>query len=191
MIDYIEGKLINADPEYVIVDTGGWGLKLSISLFTFNELKDQLNKSIKIFTQLIVKEDSIELIGFYNTIERQAFVLLNKVSGVGPKVALSILSILDLATLKSSIQNEDIKTLTTVPGIGKKTAQKIIIELKDSIKNLPVSITKLHTNNFYQEAKEALVNFGFDLSEIQLVLDDCVGDTVEEIVKQALMKLSK
>ena len=124
--------------------------------------------------------------------ERQAYVLLNRVSGIGSKVAISILSLMNVSQLKASILCEDVKTLVTIPGIGKKTAQKMIIELKDRIKELPVEDKVI--GSAVLEAREVLVSLGFKPGEIQLVLkDDFIGenDTVEDIVKIALKKLSK
>jgi len=120
-------------------------------------------------------------------------VLLNRVPGIGPKVAISILSLMDISHLKTSVISEDVNALVTVPGIGKKTAQKIIIELKDRIKDLPVIADELRYNSVF-EAKEVLISLGFNPKEIQLALDAASiksDDTVEDIVKKALKKLSK
>ncbi|MDD4570294.1 MAG: helix-hairpin-helix domain-containing protein, partial [Tepidanaerobacteraceae bacterium] len=130
---------------------------------------------------------------FYDAVERQAYILLNRVSGIGPKAAVSILSLMDVARLKASILSEDVKTLITIPGVGKKTAQKIIIELKDSIKELPVESDKSINNSVF-EAREVLISLGFHPREIQLALSEDLiveDDTVESIVKSALKKLSK
>ncbi|WP_213974776.1 Holliday junction branch migration protein RuvA [Tepidanaerobacter acetatoxydans] len=193
MLDYLEGVLVHAEPDFAIIDIGGWGLKLNISMFTYNKIKTELGNKLKLYTQMVLRDDAVELFGFFDVVERQAYVLLNKVSGIGPKAAISILSLMDVARLKTSILSEDVKDLVKIPGIGKKTAQKIIIELKDRIKALPVTSDEGMYNSII-EAREALISLGFNPMEIQLVLDeDSVknNDSVEDIIKCALKKLSK
>ncbi len=193
MLDYLEGVLVHAEPDFAIIDIGGWGLKLNISMFTYNKIKTELGNKLKLYTQMVLRDDAVELFGFFDVVERQAYVLLNKVSGIGPKAAISILSLMDVARLKTSILSEDVKDLVKIPGIGKKTAQKIIIELKDRIKDLPVTSDEGMYNSII-EAREALISLGFNPMEIQLVLDeDSVknNDSVEDIIKCALKKLSK
>ncbi|NLU10885.1 MAG: Holliday junction branch migration protein RuvA [Tepidanaerobacter acetatoxydans] len=193
MLDYLEGLLVHVEPNFAIIDIGGWGLKLNISMFTYNKIKTGQGNKLKLYTQMVLRDDAVELFGFFDVVERQAYVLLNKVSGIGPKAAISILSLMDVARLKTSILSEDVKDLVKVPGIGKKTAQKIIIELKDRIKDLPVTSDEGKYNSII-EAREALISLGFNPMEIQLVLDeDSVknNDSVEDIIKSALKKLSK
>ena len=193
MLDYVEGKLVKEEPNFAVIDVGGWGVKLNISLFTYNKIKDKKDQKVRLYTKMVLREDSIELYGFYDEVERQAFVLLNRVPGIGPKVAFSILSLMDISHLKASILSEDVNALVAVPGIGKKTAQKIIIELKDRIKDLPVIADELSYNSIF-EAKEVLISLGFNPKEIQLALDTAsikADDSIEEIVKAALKKLSK
>lgn len=193
MLDYVEGKLVKREPNFAIIDVGGWGVKLSVSLFTYNKIKDLKGQNVRLYTHMVLRDDAIELYGFFDEVERQAFVLLNRVPGIGPKVAISILSLMDISHLKTSVISEDVNALVTVPGIGKKTAQKIIIELKDRIKDLPVIADELRYNSVF-EAKEVLISLGFNPKEIQLALDAASiksDDTVEDIVKKALKKLSK
>ncbi|HQE04825.1 MAG: Holliday junction branch migration protein RuvA [Tepidanaerobacteraceae bacterium] len=193
MLDYVEGKLVKREPNFAIIDVGGWGVKLSVSLFTYNKIKDFKDQNVRLYTHMVLRDDAIELYGFFDEVERQAFVLLNRVPGIGPKVAISILSLMDISHLKTSVISEDVNALVTVPGIGKKTAQKIIIELKDRIKDLPVIADELRYNSVF-EAKEVLISLGFNPKEIQLALDAASiksDDTVEDIVKKALKKLSK
>ena len=193
MLDYVEGKLVKREPNFAIIDVGGWGVKLSVSLFTYKKIKDFKDQNVRLYTHMVLRDDAIELYGFFDEVERQAFVLLNRVPGIGPKVAISILSLMDISHLKTSVISEDVNALVTVPGIGKKTAQKIIIELKDRIKDLPVIADELRYNSVF-EAKEVLISLGFNPKEIQLALDAASiksDDTVEDIVKKALKKLSK
>ena len=193
MLEYLEGKLVYAEPNFAVIDTGGWGLKLTISMFTYNKIKNGQDNRLKLYTQMVIRDDAVELFGFADAVEREAYILLNRVPGIGPKAAVSILSLMDVARLKTSILSEDVKALVTVPGIGKKTAQKIIIELKDRIKDLPVKSDEGIYNSIF-EAREVLLSLGFNPTEIQIALDDTsidINDSVEDIAKAALKKLSK
>jgi Holliday junction DNA helicase RuvA len=193
MLDYLEGILIHIEPNFAVIDTGGWGLKLIISMYTYNKIKIKQGNKLKLYTQMVVRDDTVELFGFTDEVERQAYLLLNRVPGIGPKAAISILSLMDVAQLKTSIMSEDVQSLVTVPGIGKKTAQKIIIELKDRIKDLPVESDKGDYSSIF-EAREVLLSLGFNPREIQLALNDASinsDDSVEDITKAALKKLSK
>ena len=191
MLDYLEGKLVHLEPNFAVIDTGGWGLKLTISMFTYNKIKTKQDNKLKLYTQMVLRDDTVELFGFTDEVERQAYLLLNRVPGIGPKAAISILSLMDVAQLKTSIMSEDVQSLVTVPGIGKKTAQKIIIELKDRIKDLPVESDKGDYSSILK--LEVLLSLGFN-EEIQLALNDASinsDDSVEDITKAALKKLSK
>lgn len=194
MLEYIKGKLVFVEPTTAVVDISGVGIKADISMYSYDKIKNYKGETITLYTHLLLKEDAIELFGFFDKIERQAYLFLNKVSGVGPKVALSVLSLMDAAKLKNVILTENVNELTKVPGIGKKTAQKIIIELKDRIKDLPVSTPDEDTEDFISEAKEALISLGFSSAEVNLALsDDLVKDSknLEDIIKAALKKMSK
>ncbi|GLI50067.1 MULTISPECIES: Holliday junction branch migration protein RuvA [Tepidanaerobacter] len=194
MLEYIKGKLVFVEPTTAVVDISGVGIKADISMYSYDKIKNYKGETITLYTHLLLKEDAIELFGFFDKIERQAYLFLNKVSGVGPKVALSVLSLMDAAKLKNVILTENVNELTKVPGIGKKTAQKIIIELKDRIKDLPVSTSDEDTEDFISEAKEALISLGFSSAEVNLALsDDLVKDSknLEDIIKAALKKMSK
>jgi Holliday junction DNA helicase RuvA len=162
-------------------------------MYTYNKIKIKQGNKLKLYTQMVVRDDTVELFGFTDEVERQAYLLLNRVPGIGPKAAISILSLMDVAQLKTSIMSEDVQSLVTVPGIGKKTAQKIIIELKDRIKDLPVESDKGDYSSIF-EAREVLLSLGFNPREIQLALNDASinsDDSVEDITKAALKKLSK
>ncbi|AYO30764.1 MAG: holliday junction helicase RuvA [Thermoanaerobacteraceae bacterium] len=196
MLDYIKGILVAAEPNQAVIDSGGRGYRLTISIHTYNSIKCQLNTQVKLYTHLILKEDAIDLLGFYDTVERQAFILLTRVPGIGMKVGMSVLSILDVAALKSAILSDDIKTLAAVPGIGKKTAQKIIIDLKDRIKDLPVDPQKDVDLNVLFQVKQALETLGFNPNEIQMALEEYSGsrtadENMEKILKNTLKILSR
>jgi len=192
MLNYIKGRLTKIESNTAIIETVGIGFKVHISLMTYNRIASKINSEILLYTHLVVKEDAFELFGFSDELERKAFSYLIKVSGIGPKAAIAILSVLDVKRLKTCILSKDASTLTTVPGIGKKTAQKIIFELKDKIDELPVELTAVkQTSDAVNEAKEALLSLGFTSQEIQNVLDSANGFTTEELITYALKRLSK
>ncbi|HHW03446.1 MAG TPA: Holliday junction branch migration protein RuvA [Thermoanaerobacterales bacterium] len=197
MLDYIKGTLMAIEPNQAVIDTGGLGYKLTISLHTYNSIKSQINNQVKLYTHLVLKEDAIDLVGFYDTVERQAFILLTRVPGIGLKVGISILSLLDVAALKSAVLSDDIKTLEAVPGIGKKTAQKIIIDLRDRIKDLPIDTQKNADFKVLYEVRQALETLGFNPKEIQIALEKYSASVpideknMEEIIKNTLKILSR
>ena len=131
MISYIKGKKIEIDTTRVIVDVNGIGYELKISLRTYSEIKD--NSTINLFTHLQVKEDSHTLFGFNDKSERQTFLSLLSISGVGPSTSIMILSSLSSLELQEAIVSSDVMTIKSVKGIGLKTAERIILELKDKI----------------------------------------------------------
>lgn len=127
MLDYLEGKLVHLEPNFAVIDTGGWGLKLTISMFTYNKIKTKQDNKLKLYTQMVLRDDAVELFGFYDAVERQAYILLNRVPGIGPKAAISILSLMDVAQLKVSILSEDVKTLVTYRASVKKQPKKSLL----------------------------------------------------------------
>jgi len=191
MLNHIKGRLIQIEQNTAIIETSGLGFKLHISLMTYKQITSKLNSEVVLYTHMVVKEDAFELYGFSDELERNAFLYLIKISGVGPRVAIAILSVLDAQGLKTCILSKDVNMLTTVPGIGKKTAQKIIFELKDKIKELPVEVASKNTFDYLNEARETLLSLGFTNQEIQHVLDSANGSTTEELITYALKRLSK
>ena len=131
MIGYIKGEIAEIGNGYVILDNGGIGYELSVSSTTISQIGQ--NKYVHLYTYLAVREDGLSLYGFYTKEEKNMFLKLITISGVGPKAALSILSGIELNKLMVAIINKDIKTLSKVKGIGKKTAERIILELKESL----------------------------------------------------------
>ncbi|MGB9840606.1 Holliday junction branch migration protein RuvA [Thermovenabulum sp.] len=186
MFEFIKGTLIDINPSFAIIEAGGLGYRMNISLNTYEKIKGYIKKEINLFSYLVVKEDSLELYGFHDREERDFFISLNKVSGIGPKLALTILSYSDVNLLKKAISFEDVSKLSSIPGIGKKTAQKLILELKDKIKYI-----ESDSNSIY-EAREVLLTLGFKMEEVNKVLSnvDKTKDT-EEIIKEALKFFSK
>jgi Holliday junction DNA helicase RuvA len=184
MLASLTGKITSKNPPEIIFAVDGTGLSYEIlapmsSFYKFGEDK------FTIFTHLNVKEDSHTLFGFATLGEKQTFRELIKVNGVGPKVALAILSHLNVDDLKTCVGNEDDTTLAKTPGIGKKTAQKIIIEMKGRISKLNFA-TDL-TNNNSSKAKEALMALGFKDKECEKMLKDLDASlSTEELIKLAL-----
>ena len=194
MITHIHGKLIEKTPTYVVVDVNGIGYKIKISLQTFSALDGEL---CKLYTHLSVKEDSHTLFGFFEESERHLFRNLISVSGVGPSTAQVILSTYSPDEIIHHITSADVKAIQSVKGIGGKTAQRIIIDLKDKVaKGMPTSdlLFDKTDNTIREEALSALLALGFAKkggeSKIDKVLRSCPEITsVEELVKTALIQM--
>ncbi len=202
MFYYLSGELTYKDLNTCVVDCGGVGYKLTISVLTSESLASHLGKRVKLFTYLAVREDGVELFGFGSDEERSCFNRLTSVSGVGPKVAINILSVMDPEALSIAICTEDVKSIAKAPGIGAKTAARIILELKDKIaKDVSLSVSKSTSssikssalNKNFTEAVEALMVLGYDKSIIMPALKDIDTEhtDVGEIIRLALKKLTK
>jgi Holliday junction DNA helicase RuvA len=184
------------NPAYVIVETaGGVGYCINISLATFSEIKDQ--KEVRLLTYFIVKEDAQVLYGFATEEERELFKLLITVNGIGPNTARLILSSMSVGEVLNAIATEDVKAIQSVKGIGTKTAQRVVIELKDKAKKASwgnaTKIDIAYNNNKF-EALSALVALGFPKSGAEAVLDKIIKAegiqlSVEELIKKALKLL--
>ena len=205
MFYYISGRLAAATPSMAVIDAGGIGYKLTISENTYNSLPPhhtQDSPSVKLFTYLAVREDDIELFGFHSEAELSSFKMLLGVSGVGPKAAISILSLLTPEKFALAVCTEDRKTIAKANGIGPKTAARIILELKDKLMKetdlssavndsvgasapIPTNSGKL------SEAQDALMVLGYSRAEAQNVLKniDTQSLGLEEIIKRALKML--
>ena len=194
MITYLKGNLADANPTHLVVEVGGIGYELKITLNTYTQVKDQ--KKIHIHTHLHIKEDAHTLYGFYDDTERKCFLDLLSISGVGPNTALMVLSSMDVITLQNTIANEDAQKIQTIKGIGNKTAQRIVLELKDKIQKENISpsvgINTLNKNNTMRfEALSALLTLGMNKSvaEKKIVMILKKSDekiTLEELIRQAL-----
>ena len=204
MFYYLNGELALRDINTCVIDCGGVGYKLTVSMITSESLASKVGQQVKLFTYLAVREDGVELFGFGSNEERHAFNLLTAVSGVGPKAAMSILSIMTPDRLAMAVCTEDIKGISKAPNIGAKTAARIVLELKDKIaKEMPMSsaATKsagsigsaphISTGNL-AEATEALVVLGYDKSSVIKALSG-IDPTLDVgmIIKAALKKLAR
>lgn len=191
MYNYIEGKIAEAHPAFAVLDCQGVGYLIRISLNSYTEIKDL--KSCKLFVHLQVREDAMELYGFFSEQERRLFRYLTSVSGVGPNTALLILSALPPEQLMNAILSENVALLKAVKGVGPKTAQRLIIELKDKIaKEEPYEVTKIDIlhNTKREEALSGLVVLGFARLHAAKVVDKLLNQnpdiTVEMLIKESL-----
>ena len=192
MITQIKGRLIEKSPTEVIVDCNGIGYSVNISLNTFSKIGDDEN--IKLFTYLIIKEDSHSLYGFFNKSERSLFKLLISVSGVGASTGRMMLSSLSPNEIISAILNENVQIIQSIKGIGLKTSQRIILELKDKVLLLEGSEQEqLVLNTESTEAASALEVLGYSQKQTTKILSKIIaenpGINVETLIKKALNKL--
>ena len=193
MITQIKGKLVEKNPTQVVVDCNGIGYEINISLYTFSSLSSDEN--IKLFTHLQVREDAHILYGFFTVLERAVFRLLISVSGIGTSTARTMLSSLTPVEIQQAIATEDVPTIQGVKGIGLKTAQRVIIELKDKIKSLQGTdeIPVFKSNTIKEETLSALEVLGYSREASEKVVDKLIQDdpnsSVEELIKSALNKL--
>lgn len=194
MIAYLQGKLVIKDPTYVIIDVGGIGYEVKISLQTYSKIKDE--EQIKLLTYLQIKEDSHVLFGFKEEEEKRLFLLLISINGVGPGTGLMILSSLSTKEIEHAILAGDVTTIQHIKGIGVKTAQRIILELKDKIGKGSIdsgsnSIGFLKSSNkIREEALQALITLGFPKAVAEKNISTVLKKTTEEISLEDLIKSS-
>lgn len=197
MINHIKGKIVEKNPAYVILETvGGIGFFINISLATYSKLKDDQTE-IRLLTYYIVKEDAQILYGFLEEEERELFKLLLTVNGIGPNTARLFLSSMSVGEVLNAIATEDIKAIQSIKGVGAKTAQRVVVELKDKAKKADwaatAKISVSYNNNKY-DALTALVALGFSKAGAESVLDkiikaDGINLSVEELIKKSLKLL--
>lgn len=202
MYYYLRGELALLDTSFCVIDCGGVGYQLTVSLITAEALSSKLGKEVKLFTTLAVREDGMELFGFSNTEEKAAYAMLTSVSGVGPKAAMAVLSIMTPDKLALAVATEDIKSISKAQNIGKKTAARIVLELKDKvaqsfvaapISDSGISIDAPHTKNTnLSEASEALMVLGYDKNTVINALKS-IDPSLDPgtIIKLALKKLAR
>lgn len=188
MIGHLNGRLIEKNPTELIIECGGVGYEVKISLNTFSSIGN--DESVKVFTKLVVREDAQILYGFAAKEEREMFNHLVSVSGIGPNTAMIMLSSMVPDEIAHAIQSEDVRTIQGIKGIGAKTAQRVIIDLKDKMLKMVFSSENIfnqnNTNRF--DALTALVSLGFDKKSAEKAIDKiAAGDeTVEKLIKEAL-----
>ena len=197
MIYQVIGNLIAKHKDFIVIEVSGIGFKITSTTNTINTIK--LEQKILLHTYLHVREDTLDLYGFHSTLEREVFLLLIGISGIGPKLAITILSGILPDELKDKIISGDIASLTSIPGVGAKTAKRIIVELKDKfIKTEEGSLgfsDKLNSK-LYDDALNALLSLGYSSQQSKQVLDHIANGkddnkkNIETIIKTALKRLN-
>lgn len=193
MFEFIRGKLIEANPAYVVLETGGVGFAVFVSLNTYSRIATQ--QEVLLYVHQIVREDAHLLYGFHSKEERTLFRLLISVSGIGANTANVMLSSMTVDEIIAAILTENVNAIKSIKGIGPKTAQRVIIELKDKVgkESADLSNLTLTTSSVKEEAAAALVMLGFARAQVAKTLDKILAaekvDTVEELIKRALKQL--
>ena len=199
MVNSISGKLVFKDPTVANVEVGGFVFNISISLASYEKLPE-INDNISLLTHLHVKEDILELYGFADETERSLFLNLNKINGIGPRSAMNILSGTTPVEFKQKIIDGDVKSLTIIPGIGAKTAKRIIVELKevfsvDSNLSDNLGVENKKENFVIRDAQSALKSLGYKENQIskaisQLQKDSNMPDKLEDVIRKILKELN-
>lgn len=195
MISFISGELVCKNENSVVIDNGGVGFEIFVSTNTLSSIGFN-GENVKVFTYLNVKEDEMSLYGFLTTEEKALFLKLISVSGIGPKMALGILSGLSLSDLTIAIKKEDIKLLSSIKGLGKKTAERLALELKDKIDIVGFSAEPLETietdEGMVEEAADALIALGINKNEAYRLakLNSRDAKTTEDIIRKAFQNLN-
>ena len=193
MITQLRGRLVEKSPTSVVVDCQGVGYLVNISLFTYGQLKDDEN--IQLYTHLQVREDAHTLYGFSTDLERQLFRLLIGISGIGANTARTMLSSLSPSEIGQAIQSDQVKVIQSVKGIGAKTAQRVVIELRDKVQSViaDAGIPAVSNNTNREEALSALVVLGYQTKSCVKILDELLSMdaemSVERLIRNALNKL--
>lgn len=196
MIYSLNGKLTYTDPTTAVVECGGVGYGCRVTYNTLQRLPD-VGQNVLLYTYLNVREDAVDLFGFYEKEELECFKLLITVNGVGPKAAIAILSELSPNSLRVAISQSDTKTITRAQGVGPKMAQRIVLELKDKVgvavsseNDDGVSVSSVTSSDSKNEAVSALVALGYSQSEAQKAISNCdLTKDTEQIIKEALKYL--
>jgi Holliday junction DNA helicase RuvA len=194
MYEYIKGHITFRNPSYSVIETSGIGYVFQHSLSTFEALGKQ--KEVQVFMHLAVREDAHVLYGFFDDAERIMFRHLISVSGIGPASAIAALSAMQPHELKEAIFAEDVNALKKVKGIGAKSAQRIIVDLKDKLGSLEVNFENFNgsSNTVRSEALKALQNLGFDRRKAQKIIDEVLKSAdesigIEDLIKRSLKSL--
>lgn len=193
MIGTLTGKLALKKPTKVIIDVNGIGFEVNISLASFEKLPGE-KENATLYTHLSVREDSMTLFGFSSQMEKEMFELLITVNGIGPKLALNIISGIQIEELKSSIQTQNLARLVSVPGVGRKTAERILIDLRDKIEKLEISTSgAFAASSVRNDAVAALLTLGYNRAAAEKAVRDVIKDSsaIEEVIKDALAELKK
>ena len=197
MIGYLTGKIIAKKPTKILLDVNGVGYSVHISISTFEKLPD-LNELTSLYIYTSVKDDAIDLYGFSNPAEKEMFELLISVSGIGPRLAQSLLSGIQVEELKYAIDEGNLSRITAVPGIGRKTAERLLVELRDKMDKLTERTESTEAgapSSIRSDAIAALVNLGYNLKTaekaVRSIMNSKPTSTIEDVIKEALADLNK
>jgi Holliday junction DNA helicase RuvA len=200
MIAHLTGILFSKSPQSIVVDTAGVGYRIYIPLSTFYQLPDETEKvSLHVYTH--VREDMLQLFGFQTEAEKEIFLLLISVSGIGPKLALNILSGIGIAELVSAIMSADSERISAIPGVGKKTSQRITLELKEKVSDivegievLPREKVQIKNKEIFDDALSALINLGYPSKSAKIVIENVLRNdndiNLDTLLKEALRNLA-
>lgn len=192
MIGRLRGKLIEKSPPLICVDVNGIGYDVHVPMNDLYELPE-LNQEVQLYTHFVVREDAQQLYGFLHDAERQTFRTLIKITGIGPRTGLAILSGISAEQLAIAVEEDDLNLLCKIPGIGKKTAERIVLELRGKLSTIvPNASTATSPANQRQDIANALMALGYSERELQKVLKELdPAIEVTEGIRQALKRLSK
>ena len=193
MIGFLNGSIISIKPTKLLLDVNGVGYLVNISINTFENISDKKEISLHIYTS--VKEDSITLFGFYSGTEKEMFELLISVSGIGPKLALNVLSGIQVDDLKTAIEAGNISRIVAIPGVGRKTAERVVLELRSKVDKIIEMESRGDSYSIKSEAVSALTTLGYNYktaeSAVRDILSSAKDISLEELIKKALGNLNK
>ena len=196
MIGHLRGRIISKKPTQIVLDVNGVGYVVNISLSTFDKLSESSDKA-SLYTYLNVREDILELYGFFSVAEKEMFELLISISGVGPKLAQGILSGIQIDELKDALRQGNLSRIVAIPGVGKKTGERLIIELREKVDKISDSFGAIPVEKFSikNDAVAALTGLGYNYktadSTVRKVIESNPGLTIEELIKEALSLINR
>ena len=192
MIASLNGTVLTKRPEGVIVDVNGVGYQLSVPLCSLTDIPEP-GETVFMHTYTHVREDALQLFGFLSNDERKVFTTLIGISGIGPKLALTILSGMPAERFIEAVHNEDLSLLTTIPGLGKKTASRLVLELKGKLPSF-TETTDIQKHSAAEDAVSALTNLGYKKALAEKAVEAAVNNNasvIEDIIKESLNYLNK
>lgn len=193
MIGYLKGKIISSKPTQIVLDVNGVGYKVGISINTFEKIVNKTEVSLFVHTH--VKEDSISLYGFFTEPEKEMFELLISISGIGPKIALGLLSGISVDSLKEAIEEGNVTRITAVPGIGRKTAERLVLELRSKVEGISAEQFTTLQPSTKSEAISALTTLGYNVKTAEKIVRELLLENsdyaLEDLIKNALSRLNK
>ncbi len=192
MIGYLKGKIISKKPTELLLDVNGIGYLINITTNTYESISSDEN--ISLFTYLSVKEDSLTLYGFASLAEKEMFKLLISISGVGPKLAQGVLSGIQIEELKNAIQDGDVSRMIAIPGIGRKTAERLIVELRDKVDTVAVIEGEEPAGSIRTDAIAALTSLGYNRNQADKIIRNILSAEpqigIEDLIRKALAAMN-